>query len=89
MSEKEILKEMNDELEEEYDFSELKGVVWGKYAQRVRAGTNLILLAPDVAQVFKTDEAVNEALRLLIQLAKEQVSTSPFMSEMQSEVTTN
>ncbi len=36
-------------------------------------GTNLVLLAPDVAQAFPTDEAVNEALRLLVKLAKSQV----------------
>lgn len=69
MNEKENL-EMDDDLREEYDLSQLKGGVRGKYAQRVRQGTNLVLLAPDVAQFFKSDEAVNNALRLLIQLAK-------------------
>jgi hypothetical protein len=60
-----------DELRPEYDLGRLlrKGVQ-GKYADRYREGTNLILLAPDVAKAFPTEEAVNEALRLVIQLAK-------------------
>ena len=62
--------EPNDELRPEYDFSQLKGGVKGKYVQQYRAGTNLALLAPDVAQAFPTDAAVNEALRQLINIAK-------------------
>lgn len=58
--------EMDDELRPEYDLSQLKGGVRGKYAERYKEGTNLILLAPDVAEVFKDNESVNEALRLLI-----------------------
>jgi len=54
----------NDDLRPEYDLSELlKGGVRGKYAARFRAGKNLVLLAPDVAQAFPTDDAVNEALK--------------------------
>jgi hypothetical protein len=67
---------MNDELRPEYDLSKLlKDGVRGKYAERYQAGTNLVLLAPDVAQAFPNDEAVNEALRLVIQLAKLQIRT--------------
>jgi hypothetical protein len=55
-----------DELRPEYDLSQLKGRVRGKYAERYRAGTNLVLLEPDVAAVFPDARAVNEALRLLI-----------------------
>ena len=60
-----------DELRPEYDLARLlrKGVQ-GKYADRYREGTNLVLLAPDVAKAFPTEEAVNEALRLVIQLTK-------------------
>jgi hypothetical protein len=57
----------DDDLREEYDPSELKGGVRGKYLDRYRAGTNLALLAPDVRAAFPTDQAVNEALRSLIQ----------------------
>ncbi|WNZ47671.1 hypothetical protein Q2T42_07475 [Leptolyngbya boryana CZ1] len=47
--------EMEDELRSEYDFSQLGGVR-GKYIERYRKGTNLVLLAPDVAQAFPTEE---------------------------------
>ncbi len=63
--------EMDDELRPEYDLSQLKGKVRGKYVQKYKEGTNLILLAPDVAEVFKDNESVNEALRLLMKIAGE------------------
>ncbi len=56
-----------DELRPEYDISELKEGVRGKYLQRYREGTNLALLAPEVRAAFPTDESVNDALRSLIQ----------------------
>jgi hypothetical protein len=60
-----------DELRPEYDLARLlRNGVQGKYADRYREGTNLVLLAPDVAKAFPTEEAVNEALRLVIQLTK-------------------
>jgi hypothetical protein len=62
--------EMEDDLRPEYDFSQLKNRVRGKYAEKYKAGTNLVLLAPDVACVFPDAESVNEALRLLIKVAK-------------------
>lgn len=58
---------MEDELRPEYDFAKMKGGVRGKYVKKYRQGTNLVLLDPDVAQAFPNDEAVNEALRRLIQ----------------------
>jgi hypothetical protein len=68
---KDAEQEMDDDLRPEYDLAQLlKGGVQGKYAERYRAGTNLVLLAPDVARAFPTEEAVNQALRLVIQLAK-------------------
>lgn len=65
--------EQEDEMSPEYDFSQLKGRVRGKYVERYRAGTNLVLLDPDVAAAFPDAKAVNEALRLLIELAQKQV----------------
>lgn len=59
-----------DELRSEYDLSALPGGVRGKYAQRYREGTNLVLLAPDVAAMFPDDESVNDALRALIKIAR-------------------
>ncbi|HTV48011.1 MAG TPA: hypothetical protein VMG59_06165 [Phycisphaerae bacterium] len=58
------------ELREEYDLSQLKGGVRGKYTARYRAGTNLVLLSPDVAEYFPNDRSVNMALRKLIPVAK-------------------
>jgi hypothetical protein len=56
-----------DDLRDEYDASELKGGVRGKYLERYRDGTNLALLAPEVRAAFPTDELVNQALRSLMQ----------------------
>ena len=42
----------------------------GKYAQSYREGTNLALLEPEIAQAFPNDDAVNEALRLVLRLTK-------------------
>ncbi len=67
--------EMEDELRPEYDLRELlKGGVRGKYVARYRAGTNLVLLDPDVAKAFPDQAAVNEALRLVIRLGEIQHS---------------
>lgn len=65
-------KALKDDLRPEYDLSALKGGVRGKYLRRYREGTNLVLLTPEVAKVFPDDESVNEALRLLIKVAKRQ-----------------
>ncbi len=67
---------LDDDLKAEYDFYKLKGGIRGKYAKQYHAGTNIVLLAPDVARVFPTDEAVNEALRQLMKIAKARVGHS-------------
>ena len=60
-----------DELRDEYDLTALlKDAVRGKYAERYRAGTNLVLLEPDVAKAFPSTEAVNHALKLVMQLQR-------------------
>ncbi len=46
----------------------------GKYVERYRAGTNLVPLDPDVAAAFPDAKAVNDALRMLIEVARKQVS---------------
>jgi len=58
------------ELRDEYDLSSMAVVAKGRYAPHRRAGKNVVLLAPDVARAFPTDEAVNEALRLVIRIAE-------------------
>jgi hypothetical protein len=52
-----------DELRPEYDFATMRGGVRGKYVDRVREGTNIVLIEPDVAAAFPTESAVNEALK--------------------------
>jgi hypothetical protein len=66
---KESMKRCRDELRPEYDLKSLKGVVRGKYYQRAMAGTNLVLLEPDVARAFPDSNSVNRALRLLRDVA--------------------
>jgi hypothetical protein len=60
-----------DTMREEYDFS---GGIRGRHYQAYRQGTNLVLLEPDVAAIFKDAAAVNAALRMLAKIAKESVS---------------
>ena len=67
-----ISNELEDDLRPEYDFSKMQGGIRGKYVDRYRAGTNMVLLDPDVLQAFPTSESVNEALRLLMQIAQRQ-----------------
>ena len=54
---------------EEYDFS--KGIK-GKYAKRYEAGTNVVVIEPDVAKFFPDHESVNQALRSLTEIIKKQ-----------------
>ena len=64
-------KRKNDELRPEYDLRVLlKGAVRGKYYKRYQDGTNLVLLDPEVRRAFRDDKAVNDALRLVIELRK-------------------
>jgi len=64
---KNVESEEEDDLRPEYDFSQMKGGVRGKYVERYRQGTNLVLLDPDVADAFPDAKAVNDALRSLLQ----------------------
>jgi hypothetical protein len=56
----------HEEMRDHYDFS--RGVR-GKYAARYAEGTNVVVLAPDVAEVFPDSIAVNEALRTLVRMS--------------------
>ena len=62
-----------DKMRPEYDFS---SGVRGKHHEAYRTGTNVVLLEPDVAQVFKDSAAVNSALRALAQVAQAHAKTS-------------
>jgi hypothetical protein len=62
-------KGRNDDLRPEYDLSQLKGGVRGKYYREATAGTNLVLIEHELADVFPDSESVNRALRLLVNTA--------------------
>jgi len=66
-------KVKSDELRPEYRREDLGPGVRGKYLESYRAGTNLVLLNPDVAKAFPTEESVNSALRSLIDVAHRSV----------------
>lgn len=59
-----------DDMRPEYDFSVGER---GKHYQAYQQGTNVVVLEPDVAEVFKSSDAVNHALRMLMDLAGDEV----------------
>ena len=67
---KEPAVKCRDELRREYDLSRLKGGVRGKYYHRASAGMNLVLIEPDLANLFPDSESVNRALRVLADAAQ-------------------
>jgi len=74
---KKAKSELNDWSRAEYKRSDLGEVVRGKYAGRIRASTNVVILDPQVAKVFPNDKAVNDALRGLIKLARSSARPTP------------
>ncbi len=62
-------KKTSDHLRPEYDLSKLKGGVRRKYYRKASAGTNLVLIEPELAELFPDTESVNRALRLLADTA--------------------
>ena len=58
------------DLRPEYPAELIKSGVRGKYAKRYREGTNLVLIEPDLHELFPTSEAVNRALREYVQKRK-------------------
>ncbi|HEX6901728.1 MAG TPA: hypothetical protein VF789_18540 [Thermoanaerobaculia bacterium] len=67
---KKVKPKAADELRPEYQRSDFGTMVRGKYAARIAAETNIVVLEPKVAKVFPNDKAVNEALRGLIKIAE-------------------
>ena len=65
----------SDDLRQEYNRGDLGKGVRGKYFKSYQKGTNLVLLSPDVAKAFPSEEAVNEALRSLINLAHRTINS--------------
>ena len=66
-----VARRMTDDLRPEYDFAKLKGAVRGKYYRRLlKEGSNIVVLGPDVAEVFRASAGVNEVLRFLLKVAR-------------------
>jgi hypothetical protein len=63
-------KQDDYELNEEYDLSKMTILPKGRFDPKRRIGNNVIVLEPDIAKAFPNDEAVNEALRLLLKASK-------------------
>ena len=63
------------DLQEEYDLSQLLVMPRGRYAPERRLGSNLVVLEPDLARAFPSDEAVNKVLRLILQATQIPVKT--------------
>ena len=63
-------KVADPDMRAEYDFS---GAVRGKYYERYRQSSNVVLLDPDVSEAFPNAESVNQALRVLASAARKSV----------------
>ena len=69
-------KQDDYELQKEYDFSKMTVLPKGRFDPKRRIGNNVVVLEPDIAKAFPSDEAVNEALRLLLKASKLSQDTS-------------
>ncbi len=70
MKKNSIKKQDDYELRREYDLSKMTIMPKGRFDPKRRIGNNVIVLEPDVAKAFPNDEAVNEALRLLLKASR-------------------
>ena len=61
---------LEDEMRPEYDFASMSGGVRGKYVERLRRESNVVVLDPEVAEAFPTGDAVNAALRGMLDTAR-------------------
>jgi hypothetical protein len=68
-------KAKSEEIRSVYNRDDLGPGVRRKYLKSYQKGTNLVLLSPDVAKAFPSEEAVNEALRSLINLAQRSLTS--------------
>ena len=58
-----------EDMRDEYDFAKMRGGVRGKYVERLRQASNIVVLDAEVAAAFPTDDAVNAALRGILNTA--------------------
>jgi hypothetical protein len=70
MKKNSIKKQDDYELREEYDLSKMTVLPRGRFDPQRRLGTNVVVLEPEIAKAFPNDEAVNEALRLILRATK-------------------
>ena len=70
MKKNSIKKQDNYELRDEYDLSKMAVLPKGRFDPKRRIGSNVVVLEPEIARAFPNDEAVNEALRLILEAAK-------------------
>jgi hypothetical protein len=61
---------LENDMRAQYDFASMPGGVRGKYVERLRRESNIVVLEPEVAQAFPTSEAVNAALRGMLDTAR-------------------
>ena len=61
---------LKNDIRAEYDFASMPGGMRGKYVERLRRESNIVVLEPEVAQAFPTGEAVNAALRGMLETAR-------------------
>jgi len=74
-------KAKSEELRPEYRREGIGPGVRGKYFESYQKGTNLVLLSPDVAKAFPTEEAVNDTLRSLIELVQKSIGLTRLSTE--------
>jgi len=67
---KPIERRSRDDMRPEYDFASMSGGIRAKHYQKYRKGSNVVLLQPDVAEAFPSEEAVNEALRGILKTTR-------------------
>ena len=77
-------KKNNSDLRPEYDLSKLKGGIRGKYYRQARVGTNLVLIEPELTNIFPDAESVNRALRLLADTAASATEKGPIRSKIRN-----
>ena len=70
----------NDDLQPEYDFRSMRGVVRGKYAARYRERLRMVRLEADVSAEFADEAAVNAALREYLTWRQEHPTVNPTQS---------
>ena len=75
-----------DELRPEYERSDFGAMVRGKYAARIAAESNVVVLEPEVAKIFPNDKVVNEALRGLIKIAESAARPVPRSARTRAKV---